>query len=96
MSSFYYTFSIQIVLFMTRIPGILDKSHFVMAVKLFIVNDGDCFGGLQFGKRKPSCIWVSGVHRSWTKDCKGFDGFTQDYCFPPIDIHDDTKSIQGI
>lgn len=96
MFSFYSFFTLQTSILLTSVELSIGKISFCDGDNLFVINNNECPGSLYFGNRTPSCVCVSGVYRSWTKDCQGFDSFTQNYCFPSIDQHDDANSILGL
>lgn len=88
--------SVLVVLLLLKFLGIVNCQStlsFCDGEDLFIVNENDCRGGINFGYRKPECVCISGVYRSWTEDCGLYDGFIHEYCSP---LWDKNYDVQGL
>ncbi|ODN02793.1 hypothetical protein Ocin01_03886 [Orchesella cincta] len=70
------------------------KLTFCDGDSLFTINGGDCNAGINFGTRKPDCVCVTGVYRSWTEDCELYDGFIQEFCTTLVDENIATVGVK--
>lgn len=57
-----------------------SKLSFCDGSNKYVIDQADCDGGITFGERKPDCVCISGIYRSWTETCEIYDGFTEEYC----------------